>query len=190
MKVKTFLKSKQGSMSLLFVILAFISILVITGFVDMVGKAFAIDEVQSIMDVAGNSALQAGVDKTKLRVEIFNIDESFVKSSYLQQVKIAVNAGSNRLIKNLDISPSNIKLKTINGTWGLGQTSKSRPQAILDVVAKVQITSSSVFDNISSIQNLFYSSLSNSSFQISYNGITQDGNIELIIRSVNRIVYR
>lgn len=190
MKLSITLKSKKGAMSLLFVILAFISVLVITGFIDMLGKAFAIDEIQSIMDVAGNSALQAGVDKTKLRLEIFEIDESFVKSSYLQQVRTTVDAGSNRLIKNFSIGSGNINLKTINGTWGLGQTSKSRPQAILDVVAKVQIASSSVFDNIASIQNLFYSSLSNSSFQITYNGVTQDGNIELIIRSVNRIVYR
>lgn len=189
MKIKNMIKKlrkKTGSFSIMFVILSFIAVLIASGLVDIVGKSFALNEVQSIMDVAGVSSLQAGVDTTKLRVEEFYVDETYVKQAYRAQTGSLIKPGT--YVKGFTIERMNFGYE--NSQWGLGVTSSDRPQAYLDVVAKLRIKSSTYFDTIPSISKRFYNSRGGNNFTVTYNGVTSDGNIELIVRSVSRIVYR
>ncbi len=187
--MRNFLRSKTGSFSIIFLILCVIGIIIITGFVDLLGKTLALNEVQSIMDVAGTSALQAGVDENKLRAEKFRVEESFVKNAFRAQVySLVPTDGYN--IKGITIDTDNMVITYINDAWGLGDSARARPQVVFDTVAKVKIRSSYLFDTVPGVSEQFYRSLSNSNFTVTYNGRTSDGYTELIIRSVVRMVYR
>ncbi|MDF2879510.1 MAG: hypothetical protein K0R54_67 [Clostridiaceae bacterium] len=185
---KQLLNNKEGSFAILFVILAFTAITIITGFTDMLYKTYTLNEIQSIMDTAGANALQSGVDQTKLRLEIFDINENFVKNTYVNSVNSSITISNS--VREFILTKGNVNFSTWQDDWGLGTSSKLRPQAMIDSVAKVKVKSSLIFDTIPGIAETFYNSRSNSNFTITYNGITSDGNTELIIRSVTRIVYR
>lgn len=175
---------------MLFVILCVVAVMIITGFVDILIKSFVLNEIQSIMDVVGTSALRAGVDTQKLRNEVFEIDENFVKQAYKLQINELITTGEKSKVRSIYIPTSDIRLTVQNTKWGLGISNKARPQAILDVVARVRVEASSFFDRMSSLQKTFYNSFSDKDFHVTYVGKAEDGSAELIIRSVSRIVYR
>lgn len=185
--LKRFWNNKKGNFSILFVTLVLISVLVVTAFVDILKESWSIQEVQSIMDVAGVSALRTGVDETKLRVEIFKVDTNLVESKFNQMVSNELE-GSEKIV---DYRFVRTKVKQYAPeNWGLGQTSKARPQAMIDSTMVITVEASPTFDMIPGTAKVFYDSKSQSDFEVTYNGRTQDGKIELTIRSVSRIVYR
>lgn len=185
-RLKQMLKNKKGSFSILFVILTFIGVLIVTAFVDILIESWTIEEVQSIMDTSSVSALRVGVDETKLRVGIFDVDKNIVKSKYEQLVGGLIS--SSKKIKSYKFVSTNVQTFTEN--WGTGVTTKSRPQALVDSRMIIIVEGSPTFDLIPGTAKTFYDSRSGSNFQVSYVGTTKDGNIELAIRSVSRIVYR
>lgn len=186
--IKLKIKEKKASFSLLYVILALIAVIMITGLMDVMHKAYVINEVQSIMDVAGVSSLRVGVDEKKLRLEIFDINETYVKNTFKYQVTGILKNSSN--IKSYNLSDRNIKLNVIDSTWGLGDSVKKRPQAILDAVITLEIKTSVFFDTVPGISEKFYRSLSGDNFIVTLNGKTGDGYSEVMIRSVSRLVYK
>lgn len=188
-KIKTFIVCKRGSMGILFVILSLIAVLVITGFIDILRMQTMFNEVQSVMDVAGASALQAGVDQEELKNENLVVDKSDVRVTYRELIANVIHTDVGT-INEYSIYDNDIVIDVTNSNWGLGTSTKNRPQVILDVVMRVQIDKSVYFDTVNSITKTFYDSFSKEGFTVSYNGQTKDGNTELIIRSVTRIVYR
>lgn len=185
-KCKQFWLNVKGAFSIWFAILAFLGVLTITALGDVLVRGYVINEVQSIMDVAGTSALQSGVDQTKLRLEIFEVNKNVVESNY----KAMVSQELNRFPKIAGYQFLDTDVEVFNENWGLGQSSKSRPQAMLDSTMVIVVEGSPVFDLIPGANQWFYHSKSNSYFDVSYIGKTNDGKVELLVRSVSRIVYR
>jgi len=185
-KCKRFWFNVKGAFSIWFAILAFLAVLIITALGDALVRGYVINEVQSIMDVAGTSALQTGVDQTKLRLEIFEVNKNVVESNY----KAMVSEELNRSQKIAGYRFLDTEIEVFNENWGLGQSSKSRPQAMLDSTMVIVVEGSPVFDLIPEAYQWFYNSRGNSYFNVSYIGQTNDGKVELLVRSVSRIVYR
>lgn len=178
---------KKGGFSIIYVIAIFVAMLIAIGFMDILSRSYHMDEIQSSMDIAGISALQTGVDETKLRVEVFEIDEHVVKSNYKKLIRNNLdNMGGIVSYKiydpDVDFDP--------NSTYGLGSTSKGRPQAVLDSTVVIVVENSQMFDLIPGAYETFYDSKDGKYIDVKYNGTTEDGKVELIIRSVTRIVYR
>lgn len=185
-KIKSFLKNKKGSFSILFVIISFTALLIITAFSDILKESYIINEVQGIMDVAGVSALNASVDKETLREEEFVYDEDMLISVYHQIINQRINAGNVITYKKL----LKTEVRHEKSSKGLGEASKVSDQLWLDSVMLVRVKTSNMFDLFPSLQRKFYDSKNNSTFTITVNGQTEDGETELIIRSVSRLVYR
>ncbi|MFJ8531403.1 hypothetical protein [Bacillus sp. NPDC094106] len=202
-KIKQILKNTKGVLSILVVITVFIVLLAITAFSDIATKSWTVNEIQSIMDTSGINALQATVDTHKLRDEIFSIDnkneidtgdksvnlsdyERKISAKYKQEIRKYVK--TNKTIVNFDVEQ--VKVDFGNDTWGLGESQKKRPQIVLDTVSKVRIKNSSYFDNLGGLSKDMYSARNDSNFTVTYNGQKEDGTVELIIRSVTRMVYR
>jgi hypothetical protein len=185
-KIKHFLKNKKGSFSILFVILAFIGIIVITATSDILRQAYVLNEVQGIMDVAGVSALNYSVDKESLRGEEFKYDEESLVSKYRDIVNLRINTGDTISYKEF------IKTEVIHekSSEGLGQYSNTNDQLWLKSVMLIRVKTSNLLDLIPSLEKNFYDSQSKGNFRITVNGQTEDGETELIIRSVSRLVYR
>jgi len=184
--LKCFLRNTKGAFSILFVILIFIGVMIATAFMDMLVKSYTLQEVQSVMDVAGVSALQTGVDSRKLRVEIFDVDKNVVESNYKRLVSERMNE-SQKIINYRFVRTT---VETFNENWGLGITGKSRPQALIDSTMVIVVENSPMWDLIPGANETFYNSRDGEFFDVTYLGTTQDGQVELSIRSVSRIVYR
>ncbi|MFF2531580.1 hypothetical protein ACFVS2_21970 [Brevibacillus sp. NPDC058079] len=183
---KQAIKSAKGSFSILFVILTFIGVLMATAFVDILIESWSMQEVQSIMDTASVSALRIGVDEAKLRVGEFKVNDNVVKHEYEKLVSMRFN--DTKKIKKLSFYHTDVDLFTEK--WGTGITNKARPQALLDSSVVIVVEGSPIFDLIPGTAEVFYNARANSDFEVTYLGETKDGNIELAIRSVSRIVYR
>lgn len=185
-KIKEFLKNKKGNFSVLFVILCLIGVLIVTAMADILKESYVLNEIQGIMDVAGVSALNASVDKQALREEQFKYDKDTLITTYHDIINQRINTGDlityKRIIKT--------EVKHDISTQGLGDGSKPSNQLWLDSVMLVRVKTSAVFDVLPGMQKQFYDSKSNSKFTVQVNGKTEDGNTELIIRSVSRLVYR
>lgn len=180
--------NKEGVISIPIVIVIFISMITIVGYINIIQKNYVFNEVRSIMDMAGVSALKSGVDETALRREEFIIDESFVRKEYKRLIGKSIS--ENSLITSFKLGTNDIEIDIYNSKWGLGSSTKSRPQARLEAIAKVRIKVNSTFDIESLTKKSYYDSFKNKNFTITYAGKTNDGEIELIVRSVTRIVYR
>lgn len=182
------IKSKKGVLTIKYVILIMIGIITIVGFFDFTVKSYVFREIQSILDISGVSALQAGVDTTKLRDEIFDVNESYVRKEYKRMIAKSIN--EDEMITSFKMRDSDIDFHTYRSKWGVGVSNKTHYQAKLDSVARVRIKSSEIFDVHPYISKRYYNSFSNRYFTVQYNGTSENGETELLIRSVTRVVYR
>jgi Flp pilus assembly pilin Flp len=184
--INNFLKDQKGSFAILFVILSFIALLVITACSDILKQSYVLNEVQGIMDTAGVSALNASVDTEKLREEEFYYNEDTLRSVYNQIIDERIHTGNIITYKKL------LKTEVLHeeSTEGLGVTSKPRHQLWLDSVMLIRVKTSKIFDLVPGLQQTFYDSKSNGNFTVTVNGQTDNGETELIVRSVTRLVYR
>lgn len=194
-KVSSF-SEKKGGFSLLYVIVIFIAMLIAIGFLDILSRNFHMNELQSSMDIAGVSALQKGVDETKLHVGFRDengqlldniIDVHAVESTYKQFVRDFLN-DSNEIIDYRFVK-TDVEFDP-NSTYGLGQTSKGRPQALIDSTVVIVVDNSQMFDLVPGAYKTYYDSKDGTFFDVNFLGTTEDGKVELMIRSVSRIVYR
>lgn len=177
---------KEGSFALLFVILCFIAVLVITGFIDILRQSHLMNESQSVMDVASITALRAGVDEERLRVEELVVDEGVVISGYKKAVKETMESYGDVL----DVRFVKTKTEVYKEKWGTGVTGKERDQVLLDSTIILTVKSSIVFDTLPMLADRYYDARSNEEFYVTYLGQDEDGRMEISIRSVSRLVYR
>lgn len=185
-QMKKFNQDTKGGMSILWVIIVLVAVILATGFMNVLEKAWTLNEAQSIMDIAGVSALQAGVDQQKLRVEIFDVDEHVVKNKYEQLIhrRFADNP------KIVDYRFIELDVEKFEENWGLGQTSKPRRQAVLKNTMFIVIENVPTLDLLEGGSQTFYDARSSADFTVTYIGETEDGHDELLVRSVTRVVYR
>lgn len=200
------LQNEKGSFAIIGAVLIFVVILAISAYSDMITKRWTINEVQSIMDASGSNALKNTVDLGYLRAEIFALDENnqadinnnperTVKSTdYKNKVKTAYIAelqsqvSTNQTITELDVQTVDVTFEY--DTFGLGESEKERPQITLDAVTKLKVKSTEWMDVMEGMSAEIYSSRNNQTFTVEYGGKSADGQVELIVRSVTRLVYR
>jgi|GEM_PF-6798484 len=191
--------NKKGSYSIKAIILMFITLLVITSYIDIMAKSYTLNEIQNIMDTTGLSVLQTLVDDKRLKEEMLAINsENYIDystgSQLLGNYEGQLYSRYKNNIKELISTNNNISYFEIlyfdaffeRSSWGLSST---KPQIGLDVVAKVRLRVSPYFNTNELLEKTFYSSKNNSNFKIIYNG-QKNGQTEIIIRSVVRLVYR
>lgn len=132
---------------------------------------------------AGNDSSQ---QQEAARVVTATDYENKIKKAYLEELEMQL--GSNETITELDVQTVDVSFDY--DTFGLGESEKPRPQITLDSVSKLKIDSQAFMDNLEGLSAEAYSSRNNSTFTVEYAGKTADGQVELIIRSVTRLVYR
>ena len=194
--VKNKLKEKKGEVSLLFVILAVTLVIYITGNLKLFEEQYAIDEIQSIMDTTGVSTLEKVIDFRILKDEMFGIDinnrmeigeANKVLNDYEEQIRREYRSKlkfNEKLIDSCDIKLQDIYFE--NSSWGKKETS---PQIILETIVTVRLKAGIGTDTIGNKNNSFYSGKKGSSIEIMSSGVTDDGLIELTLRSTVRTVY-
>ncbi|WCK56931.1 hypothetical protein PP175_27345 (plasmid) [Aneurinibacillus sp. Ricciae_BoGa-3] len=187
-KIKQSLTDKKGAISIFYVVGVLICALIVTASVDILKQIWILNEVQSVMDTAGVSALHQGVDTHKLRAEEFVFDESAIVSSYENLVYSSIPVGSN--ITTRGLINTYVEYGGANDNWGLGVSTHGGNQLLLRSEMILRVKTDKLFDTLPGIQKVFYDSRSNSDFTVSFNGTPKDGETELIVRSVSRIVYR
>ena len=158
------------------------------------------------MDASGSNTLKKTVDLDYLRAEILATDENNsadtnqnpentvkatdyknkIKREYVKELKSQI--ATNDTITALDIQT--VEVSFDYDTFGLGESEKPRPQISLDAVTKMKVNSHEFMDNLDGMTADIYSSRNNSTFTVEYAGETADGQVELVVRSVTRLVYR
>lgn len=208
------LKNKKGSFALISAIFIFIVVLAITMYTDVIIKKWTINEVQSVMDASGTNTLKMSVDTEALKREEsiqFKGDGSTklkpndlqAQARYKNKIielyknELAKQIGENGTITKLDVYRVDVDFivpdpnKTVqDDKFGLGRGEKTRPQIILDSTVTMRVKNSSYFDVTNGIDKQVYSSKENETFSVTYKGTKENGEAELAIRSVSRLVYR
>lgn len=197
------LKNKKGAFSILSVIVVFIIVLAITAFTDITSKSYVLNEIQGHMDITGINTLQGSVDTLRLRAEQLATDknnsidietEEILTTDYKTKIDKKYDTEFRKRIGNskfiVGVAKLNYKIDFTYDVWGFGTSVKKRPQIVLDETYKITIRSSSRFDTITPIAKMMYSARNDAKFSVNYNGTDEDGNVELIVRSVTREVYR
>lgn len=203
--LKKFVSNKKGSFSIVFVILCLIGVILATGFLEILQKSYQINELQSMMDVAGTSALTTGVDQDSLRTgfedknngntQDFAVDTVVVENTFKQLMRTRLNNAQSiksyefRNVKAVPITEKTNKT-LYDSKWGLGQSNKKHPQAVLDSTIIITMESQPMFDVLAGDTDTFFDAKTNSNFTVTYLGSAGDGLSELAVRSVTRLVYR
>lgn len=197
------LKNNKGSFAIISAILIFIVVLCISAYVDMTNKRWIVNEVQGIMDSSGTNTLKSTVDKDYLFKEILAsspqnpIDKNIKQSDTLKykkkiieayKIELSSQVGLNDTIK--DMSISNIQVDFDYDKFGLGKTKKDHPQITLRAVTKMKVDTPLFMDNMNGIDGNIYDSRNNNNFRVEYEGTNDDGQTELVVYSVTRLVYR
>lgn len=176
----------SGLMSMIYIVIVLIAIYGIMAFSEIVSRAYLINETQSIMDVAGLSALRAGLDDEELRLERFVVHETVVNREYRKLLQEAL--GDYGAL--VDYKIMRLEIRNINENWGLGISSREREQAILDSTVLLIVDSYTPLDVYPALQKTFHDGYESEDFTLTYMGQTEDGQAQLMVRSVTRLVYR
>lgn len=199
------IKEKDGAISIIAVTMILIIVICMTAYVDIARRSWTLDELQSDIDTAGINALQTSVDLKELRTEILGIDrnnnidsntgktnlsnyESQIDNKFAQYFSKLVSTNNKSIVKSWRILNQNAYFQNTNN--GLGTDTKSVPQICLDTTMIVTVPSSKMFDNKTTFNQTFNNKFANKNFNVQYNGKNQDGETELLIRSVTKLVYR
>ncbi len=185
------LNNQKGSYSILIIIVAFIMIASITGMLDLIFKNYAIEEIQGVMDMAGVSCLKKAVDQTYLRMDKLKVEPAVAASWYITEVKklIKPSGNSNAIIRYFDLNINDIDVTSgYSDSWGFDDN-KPRQYAMIRVLARARVKAS-WYDKVEKLAKRYYDSKSNTTFTIEFVGVNNNGEAEIIIRSVSRIVFR
>lgn len=210
LKSKT--SNKRGAFSILMVVLTLILVTALTAYMDILNQKWTLNEVQTVMDTAGINTLQNQVNNAALRAEILSLDAgnnisdqdyadrskgTFTPSEqqkYKSDMAIYYKSELEKQIKDrtniTEYEVERVDITFSYDDWGLGKTTKKLPQITLDAVVRMRVEQSGVFDNSIGVRRTMYSARNNANFTVTYNGKTDDGQTELIVRSVTRLVYR
>lgn len=212
-KLKAILKNERGSYSIIAAILVITLVTCLAAYVDIVNMRWALNEVQTVMDASGINTLQNQVNNKALRAEILSLSSS--DSDITDQDYADVNRGSftkkeqeyykqemreyylqeiARQIKFVEkITEYDVERVDITFSydeWGLGETRRPLPQVTLEAIVRMRVATTPYFDEYSQVSRTLYSSRNNANFTVTYNGTAGDGQTELIVRSVTRLVFR
>ena len=190
------LKKNKGETSILLVIIIIITLIWISGYYKMVKEEFAMDEIQSILDITGITTLEKVIDHQLLKDELFGLDANNkmdisganqVLSDYEDQIKREYRKSlkfNKKLIPSYTINVQDVYFE--NSNWGKEGVS---PQIVLETVMTLELNIGSGHDFLRENNRDFYSGKKNDVMKIESIGSTTDGKTEIIIRSTVRSVY-
>ena len=207
------IRNQKGAYSILSAVLILTMVTAMMGYIDILNKKWAVNEVQTIMDSSGINTLQNQVNNKALRAEIISLDpnagnidggdfadtttggfSASAQQKYKSDMALYYQKEIDNQIKNgTNITDYNIERVDVvfsYDNWGLGETTRKLPQITLDSVVRMKVKTTGVFDDMLGVSRTMYSARNNANFTVTYNGQTDDGETELIVRSVTRLVYR
>ena len=180
--------NNKGSMSILYVILILTAAIMILGFMSIIMKSITMNEIQGILDTSGVAALRYGVDDVAWRAEELIVDKSMAKSKFIELVNRNITPG--KLIKDFKLKEVNI-YSSEEVPRSLGISGGSRDQYFLEAIAMATYKSEPMVDAATFNGIRFFDFLrTNKKEGVSVSGKAGDGNVEVIIRSVSRLVMR
>lgn len=183
--------NKSGATSINFVILMIVASVFIMGGISFIAKSMAINEIQGIMDKAGIIALRSSVDETKFRQEELYIEKSQARNEFNKILRRQLKTGSRGLLKSYNIEEVNIYGPGDSGIRGLGISGGNNDQYFLEATVTAEFQSDPIIDRLMYTSISFFDFLQSDTEQIAITqGRVGDGTMEVIVRSVTRVVLR
>lgn len=184
-------KKKKGAISIIYVILIFIAAIIILGFLSIMKKTLSINEIQGILDMAGLISLRSGVDETMWRIEKIKINESIVRNEFTKIVNENIKTGEEGLLRDFKIVELNVYSPNHPGLKKIGIPNGERDQYYIESVAEAVYKSEPIIDLIAFdfIQYFDFFNTNKNAIKMA-SGNIGDGNVEVIVRSVVRLVLR
>lgn len=193
-RIKTTLHNEIGMMSLWYAIIGLILALIISGMLTSFMKFRAVNELQGTLDVAGVAALRFAVDENAWRDGELKINESVAISKFRSlinqpELEKAIKANSLRInARTITVQPGQ-DLSHVPGGSNL-LSSKDRAQVYLVSEAYMTFTTLSELDKVIMTTLYYYDFFQNRDSEISFGGTNADGEYEVVVRSVSRLVLR
>lgn len=192
-------KNQRGKISILLILLVLISLFFITGYYHAVRIGYAMDEIQSSLDIAGIATLNQVVNHQILKDELYGLDNqnkiqyngaSAVLGNYANQIKTEYRS----LISfNEDLVPSHEILEQDvyfeRSSWGTG-SGGTIPQIVIETVVRVRLNISRGHDYQQSLLKRYYSAKRDGTIHVLSVGSTTDGRTELVLRSTVKSLYQ
>lgn len=176
--------NEEGSFSIWFTMLAFIMVMVISASLGGFQKLRAINEIQGVIDVAGVSALRAGVDENAWRDETLVIDQSIVYNTFKKLIDIE-NLKSTTQAKDITMQQKIVTEKSSNFT-----DKKERQEVYLVTDTYMTFEHIQFLDNVVMTTLTYYDFFDNKEAQITFSGTAKDGTKEVLVRSISRLTLR
>jgi hypothetical protein len=188
-----FLKNKKGVTSINFIILMITALLFIMGGIMFISKTMAINEIQGIMDKSGVIALRYAVDDTKWRMEEDEfLEESVARTHFENLIKESIKTSERSLIQDFEIEEINVYGPNDTGIKRLGiPGGGERNQYYLESTIRARFRSDPIIDRVvyASISFFDFLRTKRDTSKIA-SGAVNDGYVEIVVRSVSRIVMR
>lgn len=182
---------QKGAISINFVILMFIALIFIMGAMSFMSKTMAINEIQGIMDKSGIIALRSSVDETKFRREELFVQKSQARNEFKRLIGENLKTGPNSFITDYEIKEINIYGPNDLGIKGLGIPGGNNDQYFLEATIIATFNADPIIDTIMTASVSFYDFLSSKSQQSTVaTGKVRDGSMEVVVRSLTRVVMR
>ncbi len=195
------LKTQQGFVSIIFVILIMIGVIMVTGFRDLLFREYFFRELQSIMEISQVSALRGGVTTRPLkdgkgdnisstidnnwhRLERLVVNEGRIEDLFKEFVLDNITVGGDSYIKDLQFKKNIVKHQYDSFGFDDGVP---REYVYLDSTIGIKYENK-LWDKKAGTTSTYYDAKTGNNFTISYIGRTEDGLTEILIRSVSRIV--
>lgn len=190
------ISDKKGVISIIYIILIFIATIVILGFIGITNKAMSINEIQGIMDNAGVIALRRSVNETKWRVEELEVNESMARNEFIKLIHEYLDAGKGKLLKSYHIDRNDVRIYPPNHprirSLGISSNIKGpRDQYFLEATMTATFPVESIVDLVSYHAVSFFDFLNTNDYAtVMVSGRNEDGEMEVIVRTVSRLVLR
>lgn len=212
-KMKALLKSERGAYSIITAILVITLVSCLAAYVDIVNMRWALNEVQTVMDASGVNTLQNQVNNKALRAEILSLSSSakditdqdyadvskgtftkkeqeYYKAEIREYYRRELARQMEFVEKITEYDVERVDITFSYDEWGLGETGRPLPQVTLEAVVRMRVATTPFFDVYDQVSKTMYSSRNNANFTVTYSGVAGDGQTELIVRSVTRLVFR
>lgn len=193
------LRENRGEISILLILMVLVCLYFITAYFNAVKISYAMDEIQSALDIAGVATLERAINDQILKDEIYGLDRhnsihrsgaNAILNDYAAQLKhdyrnlVSFNRA---LIPSFEIMTQDIYFEF--SSWGSGHIGAT-PQIVIETVMRLRLNISRGHDYQNLLFSSFYSSKRNANIDILTIGSTVDGLTELVIRSTVKSIYQ
>lgn len=183
--------NKEGAISIIYLIMIFIAVIIMMGFVNMTNKTIAINEVQGIMDTTGVMALRKSVDENAWRDEVLYVDKSHARNEFVKLVNRSIGEyiGEDKLLSGFELQSVRVFKGSETAMGNIQNTSKD--QYYLEGVGIATYSTYGFVDQVMFHGINYFDFLNigeNSS--VAVGGTREDGKVEVIVRTVSRLALR